>query len=338
MTLQQLWYGRSPWVWPLLPLSLLYRGAVALRRQAYRLGLLPSFEAGVPVVVVGNVTVGGTGKTPVVIALAKWLRDQGWRPAIVSRGYGGRATRQARRVLPDSDPQEVGDEPLLLARHGGCPVAVCRRRIDAVALLLQQTDCDVIVTDDGLQHYALHRDLELCVISGTRRLGNGWCLPAGPLREPASRLKEVDYVLCMGSASPGEWRVRRIAEELRAVADERRNRLLQELRGKRVHAVAGIGDPPQFFATLREAGLEIIEHTFADHHVYVTGDLAFGDDLPIVMTEKDAVKCRRLCGANAWYLPSHAEMDAALLQQLAERFAALRIRPWTRTPRRRHLW
>lgn len=335
MTLQQLWYTRSAWVWPLLPLSLLYCGAVVLRRQAYHLGLVPSFEAGVPVLVVGNITVGGTGKTPVVIALANWLQEQGWRPAIVSRGYGGRSTRQARRVLPDSDPREVGDEPLLLARHAGCPVAVCRRRIDAVALLLRETDCDVILTDDGLQHYALHRDLELCVVSGARRFGNGWCLPAGPLREPASRLRQVDYVLCVGAAQEGEWPVQRILGELRGVDDAQRRASLSLLRGQRVHAVAGIGDPQQFFASLREAGLDIVEHPFPDHHVYLAHDLAFNDGQPIVMTEKDAVKCQNLCSTNAWCLQSHAQLDPGWLQQLAARLASLRLRPWTRTPRRR---
>lgn len=305
-----------------------------MRRHAYRKGWLPTFEAGVPVVVVGNLTVGGTGKTPVVIALAQWLREQGWRPAIVSRGYGGRADHGARRVQPDSDPREVGDEPVLLARNANCPVAVCRRRIDAVALLLQQTDCDLILTDDGLQHYALHRDIEICVISGTRRLGNGWCLPAGPLREPASRLTEVDFVLSVGRAGEGEWAVQRVAGQLRGVDTAARQAPLHHLRGQRVHGVAGIGDPQQFFATLRDAGLEVIEHAFPDHHVYRAADLAFAQDLPIVMTEKDAVKCRAFGGARAWYLESSVRLDPAWLQALARRLAPLRARAWSRHPRR----
>lgn len=335
VNLQQLWYRRTRWVWPWVPLSLIYCSAVTLRRHAYKKGWLSSFEAGVPVVMVGNVTVGGTGKTPVVIALAQWLREQGWRPAIVSRGYGGRAGHAARRVHPDSDPRDVGDEPVLLARHTECPVAVCRRRIEAVSLLLGETDCDLILTDDGLQHYALHRDIELCIISGARRLGNGWCLPAGPLREPASRLGDVDYVLSVGAAGEGEWPVQRIAGQLRSVDTAARRAPLHELRGERVHGVAGIGDPQPFFATLRDAGLNVIEHAFRDHHVYSAADLVFAEDLPIVMTEKDAVKCQKFGGARTWYLESFVRLDPAWLQLLASRLVPLRAQAWSRRPRRR---
>lgn len=285
--------------------------------------------------VVGNVTVGGTGKTPVVIALAEWLRGQGWRPGIVSRGYGGRATRTPHRVVFTSDPREVGDEPVLLARRAGCPVAVCRRRIDAVSLLLQETDCDVILSDDGLQHYALHRDIEICVVHGARRLGNGRCLPAGPLREPESRLQDVDDVLIMGEARTGEWSVRRIVGDLRGVHDDTQRASLDALRGQRVHAVAGIGDPQQFFASLRASGVQIIEHPFPDHHTYARSELAFNDGLPTVMTEKDAVKCQAWSGANVWYLESHAELPSQWLQQLAARLAPLQNRTGSRTPRRR---
>lgn len=335
MTLQRLWYGRSAWVWPLVPASWVYCGLVALRRRAYRSGWLPIFEAGVPVIIVGNVTVGGTGKTPVVIALATWLREQGWRPGIVSRGYGGRAIHSPHRVLATSDPRRIGDEPVLLARHAACPVAVCRRRIDAVSLLLQETDCNVILADDGLQHYALHRDIEICVINGARRLGNGRCLPAGPLREPASRLDEVDAVLSMGAAGPGEWPVQRIVGDLRGVRDNSLYAPLHALRGQRIHAVAGIGDPAQFFASLRERGVQIMEHPFPDHHTYAPSDLAFNDGLPIVMTEKDAVKCQSWCGANAYYLENRAQLDPIWLQQLAVRVAVLRERTWSRVPRQR---
>jgi tetraacyldisaccharide 4'-kinase len=323
MSLEDVWYRKHALVWVLLPLAWLYCLLVRTRRWAYRSGVLNVYAPPVPVVVVGNVTVGGTGKTPLVAWLVDSLRDAGLRPGIVSRGYGGKARHWPQQVRPDSDPMMVGDEPLLLARRCRCPIAVAPDRTAAVRALLEHCDCDVIVSDDGLQHYALGRTIEVAVVDGVRRLGNGRCLPAGPLREPRRRLQDVDFVVCNGAPGRLEYAMKLVGDELRDLNNEGRTCTLESLRGEAVHAVAGIGNPQRFFSRLRDAGLAVREHPFPDHYAFRTEDLQFGDGLPVVMTEKDAVKCRRFAPANAWYLPVNAQVDERfgprLLAMLHER-------------------
>jgi tetraacyldisaccharide 4'-kinase len=315
--LEQAWYG-DHWTGKVMaPLGWVWATAASLRRLAYMAGVIPPVDAGVPVIVVGNLTVGGTGKTPLVIWLARWLIEQGYRPGIVSRGHGGTATQRPQQVRPDSNPDLVGDEPVLVARRTGCPVAVCRRRAIAARELARHTECDILVCDDGLQHYALRRDLEIAVVDGDRRFGNGRCLPAGPLREPASRLRSVDMVVANSRAGRHEFLMEYEPQPLRALADESRRMDIEALRGRRVHAVAGIGNPARFFSYLRSRNVDIIRHQFPDHHRFSPADLDFGDDLPVVMTEKDAVKCTAFAGENFWYLPIEARMSPAFVHRLS---------------------
>ncbi len=315
-SLDEYWYKKNRIATLLWPFSLLFRSISFLRRMGYRIGLFTVYEVSVPVIVVGNVTVGGTGKTPMVVWLASFLREQGFKPGIVSRGYGGKASQWPQQVRVDSDPTVVGDEPILLARRTGCPVAVAPKRVRAAGSLLQHEDCDIIIADDGLQHYALHRDVEIAVIDGVRRLGNGYCLPAGPLREPASRLRSVDFVVTNGLPAHDEFGMSFNLGSVYNLGDQDRTAPLEDFRGKVVHAVAGIGHPARFFSFLKRLGLSVIEHPFADHHIFSEADLDFGDDAPVIMTEKDAVKCRRLCCDNAWFVTVNACVDDAFTEAL----------------------
>ena len=291
----------------LAPLGWLMAGAVLLRRQLSRSGLLRSERLPVPVIVVGNIFVGGTGKTPLVIWLCQRLQAKGRRPGVVLRGYGGRAESWPQRVTADSDPDLVGDEAVLLARQAGVPVAAGPRRAEAARLLIE-AGCDVIVSDDGLQHYALARDVEIAVIDAGRGLGNGRCLPAGPLREPRRRLKSVDLVIANGG--PSAWTpycFRLVSEPLQPLGANPG----PTPAGGRVHAVAGIGNPQRFFDQVRRLGFQPIEHPFPDHHRFRPEELAFDDDLPILMTSKDAVKVSGAIADRCWVLPVRAEPDAA---------------------------
>lgn len=297
------WYTRSSWLLLLTPLSLLYRMIIALRRAAYRLGFLKTHSLPVPVIVIGNLAVGGTGKTPLVAWLADRLGQAGYRPGIVARGYGGLATQWPQLVRPDSDPAMVGDEAVMLRRKTGCPMAVGPGRAAAAHALLERSDCDLILSDDGLQHYALHRDIEIAVIDGVRRFGNGLCLPAGPLREPVKRLKQVDLVVANGPGEAGEYPMDMQLTVVHPVQGGGAQRSLNSFRGQSVHAIAGIGNPERFFTALRQAGLRPEEHVFPDHHSFTPADLVFEDDRPVMMTEKDAVKCRNFAVDNCWYAP-----------------------------------
>ncbi len=344
--LQSLWYRPAP-PRPLRLLALIFGLLVRVRRALYAHGWLRAGHLARPAVVVGNINVGGSGKTPMVIWLVAQLRSAGLAPGVVLRGYGGTASRGSvpRRVDADSDPAVVGDEALLLRERTGVPVVVCRNRVRAARALIDQ-GVDVIVSDDGLQHFALARNFEIAVVDGNLGLGNGYLLPAGPLREPRERLEHVDAVVINGegafwttasaNAGPGARRggggrepgVASGRPFTMRVAGERLWRLdraggpvaLASFAGQRVHAVAGIGHPPRFFAQLRLAGLEPIEHPFPDHHRFRPDELQFGDDLPVLMTEKDAVKCRAFGGDNCWYLPISASFgpaeSAALLGRL----------------------
>lgn len=301
-----------------------------VRSAAYHAHLLRQRKAPRPVIIVGNLTVGGSGKTPLVIWICEQLRALGLAPGIILRGYGGSAAQSAgvQRVDTHSDPLVVGDEALLLARRTGVPVVIGRDRV-AAARELSRAPIDVIVADDGLQHLRLARDLELVVIDATRGLGNGRLLPAGPLRESTARLAQVQALILNGEVGNGmslpaggavpRFHMRLAGEQLVALDGSGRQMPLSSLQGRAVHAVAGIGDPARFFRQLRAAGLAASEHPFPDHHVYQREQLLFTDGLPLLMTEKDAVKCRSLGLHEAWYLPVSASFpvaEAAALREL----------------------
>jgi tetraacyldisaccharide 4'-kinase len=320
-TLESAWYGgrRSPWwTWPL---ATLYGGVVRVRTKLYRIGWLRSTRLPVPVIVIGNLSVGGTGKTPLTIAVVEALRARGYRPGVVSRGYGG--SQREPLLLDDApDPARVGDEPCLI-HASGAPVAVGRDR-PAAAQLLLDAGCDVVIADDGLQHYALARDVEICVIDGVRRFGNGRLLPVGPLREPLGRLRRADFRVCNGGVpAEGEYPMQLHGSEVVSLCDGHHQPLARFV-GQRVHAVAAIGHPSRFFGSLRAAGIEVVEHAFADHHAYVAGELDFGDQLPLLMTDKDAVKCRRFAQPHWWRVPVQADLPAAFYEALGERLDGLR--------------
>lgn len=326
-TISQRWYeDRSPACWA-LPLAALYGGITRCRRSLYRLGVLRSERLPVPVVVVGNIVAGGVGKTPLTIALVEGLRARGFHPGVVSRGYGG-AARAPMLLDEHPDPAQVGDEPALIRLDTGAPVAIARRRIEAGRLLLDQ-DVDVIIADDGLQHLALARDLEICVVDGVRRCGNGRLLPAGPLRESAARLHEVDFVVCNGG-EPREGEVpMRLALADAVALDGTRTRPLADFAGRHVHAVAGIGNPSRFFEAMRACGIDVVAHPFPDHHRYNAAELAFGDNLPVLMTSKDAVKCRAFATSAMWVVPARAALPETFLDAVAARLSA---RPGSASP------
>jgi tetraacyldisaccharide 4'-kinase len=317
--LQALWYGRSPLAWLLLPLAGLFWVVVAARRAAYRTGWLRVHRLGVPVIVVGNITVGGTGKTPVTAWLAGLALDAGLRPGIVSRGYGGRPSPAPRLVAPDDDAADVGDEPLLLRRQTGVPVCVHPDRVAAGRRLLDE-GVNVVIADDGLQHYRLHRDLEVVVLDGERRLGNGFLLPAGPLREGASRLRSADLVLVNGArAEEGEFALQARIGRLRAL-DGSVHCALEVLRGQPVRAVAGIGNPGRFHDQLAASGLLVDPVPVPDHGRVDLQALARSSGVPIVMTEKDAVKYRPVHGGcPVWVAELELSVPAAVGAQILER-------------------
>ena len=314
------WYRRGAIAWLLWPLSLVFGIGVALRRSLYFVRILKSAHPGVPVVVVGNITVGGSGKTPLAIWVAEFLKSKGWSPAILSRGYGAKV-EAPRAATVASDAAEVGDEPIVLARRSGCPVWVGADRIAvAAALRAAHPDVNVLVLDDGLQHYRMRRDVEIAVVDA-RGLGNGFLLPAGPLREPRLRLRTVDAVVARGSAVTG-YAMKLEGEEMHRMTDARERRPLKAFAGQKVHAAAGIGDPNRFFLHLGAAGLKVIPHPFPDHHPFSARDLEFGDGLPVILTEKDAVKLRSAARPEWWVLPVSAKLDpgfgAWLLRKLDE--------------------
>jgi tetraacyldisaccharide 4'-kinase len=309
--LNSIWYSNHRLKWLLWPLSLVFRWLVWLRRWLYRHGWLKSVQIGLPVIVIGNISVGGTGKTPCVIWLARELTRRGYRVGIVTRGYGGRNEHWPQPVRADSSAQSLGDESVLIAQQTGCSVAAGPDRVAAAQLLLDEGPKDVILSDDGLQHYRMARALEIAVVDGTRGLGNGLCLPAGPLREPPSRLDHVDAVI----VNSGDWRRAGAYEATLTLAWARHLRSgavepMSNFRGREVHAVAGIGHPERFFDALRNCGMAVDGRPLDDHAEIAPGDLAFDDSNPVMITEKDAVKCKTLAHDRVWSVAAELALQA----------------------------
>ncbi|MDP8983952.1 MAG: tetraacyldisaccharide 4'-kinase [Pseudomonadota bacterium] len=306
--LNSIWYDRRAPPWWLVPLSLTYGAIAGSRRFSYLHGWRRRTRLSCPVVVVGNLSVGGTGKTPLVCWLVTQLSGRGYKPGIVTRGYSGSA-RNVRRISLADDPVVVGDESILLARRTGAPVAIGRDR-PAAAQLLLSAGCNVIVSDDGLQHYAMARDCEVVVIDGDRRFGNGWLLPAGPLREAPGRLKTADAIVVNGGRAllPGALSMRLEAKNAVALRGGA-VRPLRAFAGQSIHAIAGIGNPERFFNMLRARGIEVSGRPLGDHARLTRGDIEFGDDKSVLMTEKDAVKCAAFAGEQHWYVPVAACFD-----------------------------
>jgi len=322
--LQQHWYRLSPLHLLLYPLSLIFRLLVALRRALFRAGLLASVKLPVPVIVVGNVTVGGTGKTPLTLWLAQQLIEAGWHPAIISRGYRSEADETAREVHKDDSANTVGDEPLLMARRALCPVWIGRDRpAAALALLQAHPECDIIISDDGLQHYRLQRDVEIAVIDGVRRFGNSLLLPAGPLREPLSRLREVDaLVFNGGSPDAAEGMLMSLqGTRFHNLLDPTQTRSAADFDGLKVHAIAGIGHPQRFFRHLQQLGLQPETHAFPDHHRYTGAEITPQHADAVLMTEKDAVKCAAFATAKHWVLQVDAQVAPPLFNLITEKLS-----------------
>jgi tetraacyldisaccharide 4'-kinase len=342
MFLVTAWYKKSGWLYLLWPLALLFQFIASVRRF-YWLQIRRNSSAdrlsGLPVIVVGNITAGGTGKTPFVIALGKMLQQSGMRVGVISRGYGGKAPHSPFRVTAESSPAQCGDEAVLIARNLQCPVLVDVQRSRALSVLAAGEECDVVISDDGLQHYAMVRAMEIAIIDGARGLGNRLCLPAGPLREPPSRLQQVDHVVINGGSCtpyqklskdctvmqlrPLYWINVRSAQrmELNALPSPAAGQ-----PGPQMHAVAGIGNPQRFFSTLSSLGYDAVCHPFPDHHGFTAADLQFGDNVIVVMTEKDAVKCAAFAGENCWYLAIEAQLEQDFALRLTGAIEHLRQR------------
>ncbi len=333
--LNRVWYEGEKPAWWLRLLSIVFAGTSALRRALYRIGALRASHLPVPVIVIGNLTAGGTGKTPLTLSLVRELRQRGFSPGIVSRGYGARIDNGPLAVTGETSPQRAGDEPVLLARRSDVPVWVHPRRAQAAEALLATSASDVIVCDDGLQHYALARDIEIAVVDAMRGFGNGRLMPAGPLREPLKRLEGVDHVVVNGNdpadiyaTIPAEFASRATLMKLQPAAlvnlRSGERRAPDALAGARCAALAGIGNPQRFFTTLSGLGYAATCRAFPDHHAFQSGDFAFAAGLPLLMTEKDAVKCREFASPDWWYLEIAAVIDDALVAQIAERLRELR--------------
>jgi len=297
------WYEPHLLSWILWPFSLLFQFAIVLRRYIYK--RLKSPQSNIPIVVVGNITVGGVGKTPLVIELAKQCFERGLKPAIVSRGYGALITEFPYEVSINDSAGQVGDEPLLIARKARCPVVIAPRRMQAVQYIEQHHSCNIIISDDGLQHYAMGRAIEIAVIDGTRGLGNGFCLPAGPLREPKSRLNHVDFIVVNEGQWPNAYLMQLKPQKIVSLKDGHHlNSLPKE---KSIAAVAGIGNPQRFFSSLQELGVPFSAYSFPDHYQFKSCDLDLPESM-IIMTEKDAVKCKAFAKENMYVLPVKAAL------------------------------
>lgn len=299
----------------LWPLSVIYCAIVILRRMGYQTGLLKSISVDLPVIIVGNLTVGGTGKTPLVIWLAAWLKTKGHRPGIILRGYGGQSKIWPKTVLASTSANEVGDEAVLLAHRTACPVVAAPDRVAAARELIDNTDCTIIISDDGLQHYRLQRDYEIAVVDGQRGYGNGFCLPSGPLREPVGRANTVNLVVTNGAAEASNPAMGVMPTMIRNMKNNKQAPF-DIFDNKHIHAVAGIGNPARFFATLAGMGIKTTNHAFPDHYRFSEQALNFGDNRDIIMTEKDAVKCMQFAGTNWWVLEVDARPNSVVVDNL----------------------
>ena len=327
--LENIWYQGGKGKWILLPLTFVYCALHAFQR--WKLTRKRS-KMPLPVIIVGNISVGGTGKTPAVIYLVNLLLNAGYQPAIITRGYGGKSVQWPKGVNAKSDTVEVGDEPVLMAKRAQVPVVAGPDRCLDIQLLRSKYNCDVVISDDGLQHYKLHRDIEIVLVDGERQLGNGCCLPAGPLRENARRLKSVDFVL-LNSSHHQHKQAFMLQHQIKSVflmglegktiysLSDNKSQDIQSLKGALVHAVTGIGNPQRFYQTLENEGVRLIKHSFPDHHVFSQEELNFNDKKIIIMTEKDAVKCQNFSLDNVWYLPVKAQIEEAFDKQVLDKLS-----------------
>jgi tetraacyldisaccharide 4'-kinase len=323
LTPPKFWQRRSIVSYALLPFSFIYLGIVSLRKFYYQ--IFPGQKFPVPIIVVGNITVGGTGKTPLVIYLAELLKNNGYNPGIISRGYGGKSENYPLLVTLKRKVEEVGDEALLIARRTQCPIVVDPKKTAACALLTNGS-CNVVISDDGLQHYALSRDIEIAVIDAEFGFGNEFCLPAGPLREPTGRLQKVDFIVKNYNIHFSNDESGMVLQPIgfynlknQAVSKIINESNCLDFSKQTIHAVAGIGNPQRFFSTLRQLGLlNVIEHPFPDHYSFQAGDLLFEDGI-VIMTEKDAVKCDTIASENCWYLKIEAKLSDKFTAQLLDK-------------------
>ena len=315
------WYQKSTWLVLLVPLSWLFRAISRFRRIVLQWRFQGQSYA-MPVVVIGNISLGGSGKTPLIIALAKALSERGYSVGVVSRGYGGASAQYPLVVGPDTPVSQSGDEPLLIAKKLGCPLVVDPNRARAVEKLVKSCSCDLILSDDGLQHYRLHRDVEIAVVDGRRRFGNGYTLPAGPLRESPRRLKEVDFIIQNGGIvepdDPGTYIVQLETSGLRRFGSSELIGFDQWVESTNIHAVAAIGHPERFFESLRKMGFKVDSEPKNDHQTLTARDIGFDDDLPVVITAKDAVKYQDLVPDNLWVLEVEMALDNEFVSSLID--------------------
>jgi len=320
--LEKAWYKKSSWLWILWPLSLITKKISEKRLKKFLSGKTKPWKPDIPVIVVGNIVAGGTGKTPFVIWLAKKLTNLGYKPGVISRGYGGKAKKYPLVLDESTKVKMSGDEPRLIFHNAKVPVYVSPNRVQAAKRMVEDTECDVIISDDGLQHYALGRDVEIVVFDGSRGVGNKLCLPAGPLREPIERIDSVDFIVSSHTTLLEQGIKENVimkfkATEWERLSDKKRVSLDSWPLGRIVHGVAGIGNPSKFFITLKELGFEVIEHSFPDHYQFMEEDLTFSYQLPIVMTEKDAARCRKIINKNIWVLKIEANLPEKFALQIA---------------------
>lgn len=320
----KIWYQKNKLSYLLWPLSLLYRFIISIRQCCYKINLFKSHRVNAPVIVVGNITVGGTGKTPLVIALINELKKRGFHPGIILRGYRGKSKTWPQYVTEKSNPVLVGDEAVLLATKTNVPVMAGPDRVKSAEKLIAEYHCNVIVSDDGLQHYALARDIEMAVIDSSRRFGNEWCLPAGPLREPIVRLKSVDFIVANGKANAGEFEMKFVIDDVVSIIDDNKKIDLQELTRKgecSIHAIAGIGNPDRFFQLLQSFNFQFETKIFPDHYQFQKRDFDALDADVILMTEKDAVKCRDFADERFYVVKGRAVLDIHLIQILLNKLS-----------------
>lgn len=313
-----IWYKDHFFGLWLLPFSVIYIESVSIRRFLYRIRLFKTTTVPAPVIIIGNITVGGTGKTPLVIWMAELLKQHGYIPGIISRGYGGKSQQWPQQVTAESDPAIVGDEAVLMASRCACPVIVGPQRVKSATRLIEQFQCNVILSDDGLQHYALARDIEIIAIDAQRRFGNSYFLPAGPLREQLDRLQKVDLVICNGDAYEENEFSMHVQGHQAINLSTGEQRDLSSFADQPCHAVAAIGNPERFFTLLQHYHIAIKKHSFMDHHPYAAEDIMFTDQHPVIMTEKDAVKCKAYATKQHWYVPVSAQPELRFEKQLLD--------------------